>query len=82
MADLKISQMTVADTPLAGAELIPIVQDGVNKSTSVDSVRTGLIESDIADITGASIVANIVLISQSNYELLAVKDPNTVYVII
>ena len=39
--DIKISQMTPATT-LAGDELIPIVQNGANKSTTVDKVIEGL----------------------------------------
>lgn len=39
--DIKISQMTPATT-LAGDELIPIVQNGANKSTTVNKVIEGL----------------------------------------
>lgn len=39
--DIKISQMTPATT-LAGGELIPIVQNGANKSTTVNKVIGGL----------------------------------------
>lgn len=39
--DIKISQMTPATT-LAGGELIPIVQNGANKSTTVNKVIKGL----------------------------------------
>lgn len=39
--DIKISQMTPATT-LAGGELIPIVQNGTNKSTTVNKVIEGL----------------------------------------
>lgn len=39
--DIKISQMTPATT-LAGNELIPIVQNGANKSTTVNKVIEGL----------------------------------------
>lgn len=40
--DIKISQMTPATT-LAGDELIPIVQNGANKSTTVNKVIKGLV---------------------------------------
>jgi hypothetical protein len=35
MADLKISQLTGATTPLAGTEVLPIVQSGTTKKVSV-----------------------------------------------
>jgi hypothetical protein len=41
MADLKISQLTGATTPLAGNEVIPLVQGGVTKNVSVDNLTAG-----------------------------------------
>lgn len=41
MADLKISQLPAATTPLAGTEVLPIVQSGTTVQTTVDSVRAG-----------------------------------------
>ncbi len=41
MADLKISQLTGATTPLAGTEVLPIVQSGVTKKVSVDNLTIG-----------------------------------------
>lgn len=38
MADAKISQLTGATTPLAGTELVPLVQSGVTKKVTVDSI--------------------------------------------
>jgi len=38
MADLKISQLPAATTPLAGTEVLPIVQSGTTVQASVDSV--------------------------------------------
>ena len=38
MADLKISQLPAATTPLAGTEVLPIVQSGTTKQVSVDNV--------------------------------------------
>ena len=35
MADTKISAMTAAALPLTGAELVPIVQGGINKKTTI-----------------------------------------------
>lgn len=41
MADLKISQMTKA-TVLSGEELVPIVQNGANKSADIELIRKDL----------------------------------------
>jgi hypothetical protein len=38
MADLKISQLPVATTPLAGTEVLPIVQSGSTVQVSVDNL--------------------------------------------
>ena len=40
MADLKISQLTGATTPLAGTEVLPIVQSGTTKQVSVANLDT------------------------------------------
>jgi len=41
MADLKISQLTGANTPLAGTEEIPLVQSGSTKKVSVANLTAG-----------------------------------------
>jgi hypothetical protein len=41
MADLKISALTGATTPLAGTEVLPIVQSGATKKVSVADLTTG-----------------------------------------
>ena len=41
MADLKISQLTGATTPLSGTEVLPIVQSGTTKQVSVADLTAG-----------------------------------------
>ena len=41
MADKKISALTGASTPLAGTEVLPIVQSGTTVKVSVDNLTTG-----------------------------------------
>jgi len=41
MADKKISALTAATTPLAGTEVLPIVQSGTTVRVSVDNLTTG-----------------------------------------
>lgn len=74
--DIKISQMTPATT-LAGDELIPIVQNGANKSTTVNKVIKGLateqwVTDAIADVGGKVLVVT---------ELPAKGNPNTIYMV-
>lgn len=52
MADLKISQLTGATTPLAGTEVLPIVQSGTTKQVSVANLTAG------RDIAAANLSAN------------------------
>lgn len=74
--DIKISQMTPATT-LAGDELIPIVQNGANKSTTVNKVIKGLateqwVTDAIADAGGKVLVVT---------KLPAKGNPNTIYMV-
>jgi hypothetical protein len=41
MADLKISALTAATTPLAGTEVVPLVQSGVTKKVAVNQLNIG-----------------------------------------
>jgi len=58
MADTKISAMTAAALPLTGAELVPIVQSGDNKKTTVGDIiayaRAYGAWSDSTDQTGST----------------------------
>lgn len=74
--DIKISQMTPA-TALAGDELIPIVQNSTNKSTTVNKIIEGLateqwVTDAIADAGGKVLVVT---------ELPTKGNPNTIYMI-
>lgn len=52
MADLKISQLPIATTPLTGAELLPIVQSGVTDQTTVTNLTAGRAILGLAFIPG------------------------------
>ena len=57
MADTKISDMTSAALPLTGTELVPVVQGGINKKTTVGDIanvkRSYGAWSDTTDQTGS-----------------------------
>lgn len=55
MADVKISQLPAATTPLAGTELVPIVQGGVTKQVAVDAVGDTVLD-EFAASSGSSLV--------------------------
>lgn len=54
MADTKISALTSATTPLAGTEVLPIVQSSVTKKVSVASLTEGRTVSDAVHLTGTT----------------------------
>ena len=58
MADKKISQLTAATTPLAGTEVVPVVQSGVTKKVSVADLTAGRSVS-VADLTAS--IGNLVI---------------------
>jgi len=64
MADTKISAMTAAALPLTGAELVPIVQSGDNKKTTVGDIiaynRAYGAWSDSTDQTGSLIAGTAI----------------------
>lgn len=54
MADTKISALTVATTPLAGTEVLPIVQGGVTKQVSIANLTAGrAVSADSLTLTGS-----------------------------
>lgn len=53
MADLKISQLTSASTPLSGTETLPVVQSGATKKATVLDLTNGLTISP-SSVTGVA----------------------------
>ena len=60
MADLKISTLPASTTPLAGTEVLPIVQSGATKQVSVANLTAGraISATQLTLTTGNLIVAN------------------------
>ena len=54
MADLKISQLTSATTPLTGSEQVPLVQSGTTKNTTVTNLMQAQLAANITTVTGTS----------------------------
>jgi hypothetical protein len=67
MADLKISQLTGASTPLAGTEVLPIVQSGVTKQVSVSNLTIGrTVGTGAINATGAITLNNSIPLNWKN----------------
>jgi len=68
MADKKISQLTAASTPLAGTEVLPIVQSGATVKVSVSNLTAGR-PVDVSTLTASGLIksttANAFLIQNS-----------------
>jgi hypothetical protein len=60
MADLKISQLPAATVPLAGTEVLPIVQSGTTKQVSIDNLTTG------KDVSALSVSATTITATTVN----------------
>lgn len=57
MADAKISALTAATTPLAGSEVLPIVQSGTTKKVSVANLTAGrAVDMGTQTVNGKSIL--------------------------
>ena len=57
MADVKISQLPAATTPLAGTEEIPLVQSGVTKRATVDDIVAAA-SGGVTSVTGTAPVVS------------------------
>lgn len=65
MADKKISQLTPATTPLAGTEVLPIVQNGTTDNITVNNLAAGNIKSNattgVLQVTGPAAASTRVM---------------------
>ena len=79
MADKKISALTSSTTPLAGSEVLPIVQSGATVKTTVDSVVNGRTIAP-TNITGTTTNNSASAGSVGEYVSSAVLGPGSSYV--
>jgi hypothetical protein len=82
MADAKISALPASTTPLAGAELVPVVQGGVTKNVAVSNLTAGRAVSNLTSIvTGGlpALSASIGFLDQplSTLTRIGAVGPNT-----
>ena len=73
MADVKISALTAATTPLAGTEVLPIVQSGVTTKVAVSDLTAGrAVALGATTITGALSVSGITTVAAGTAALPAI----------
>jgi hypothetical protein len=53
----------------------------LTKKVSVSVLQSGLVQSNTSLVNNSIRIINMISISQSNYDALATKDPNTLYII-
>ena len=78
MADKKISALTGATTPLAGSEVLPIVQGGSTVKVSVDNLTAGKSVSATSFVpTGSTVPANGMYLDTTNSVSIANNSAQT-----
>ena len=76
MADKKISQLTASTVPLAGTEVLPIVQGGVTKQVSVANLTAGRAVS--AGNTTIEATGNALIVGSASRKLFYTPDSSGV----
>jgi len=87
MADAKISALPAATTPLAGSEVLPIVQSSTTRQVSVANLTAGRAVS----VAGLTSTSNVTLSTNATYfrgvtsgaattRMLGINSGNTVYI--
>ena len=79
MADKKISQLPSSTTPLAGTELVPVVQSGVTKQVSVANLTAGrtVNASEIVVTSSTDAYPILVDVTAGSTAGIEFKDPTT-----
>lgn len=81
MADAKISALPASTTPLAGTEVLPVVQSGTTKQVSVANLTAGRAVSGASfAVTGSSVPANGIYLSAVNTVSVATNSAEKVQV--
>jgi len=53
----------------------------LTKKVPLSVLHSGLVQSNTNLVNNSSRITNMISISQSNYDALATKDPNTLYIV-
>ena len=81
----KINQFPEGSGSLSNDDIFLFMDDpsgsALTKKVSVSVLQSGLIQSNTGLVNNSIGITNMISISQSNYDALATKDPNTIYII-
>jgi len=74
-----------AASGLTGDDIFLIMNNpsgsALTKKVSVSVLQSGLVQSNTSLVNNSNRITNMVSLSQSNYDALATKDPNTLYIV-
>jgi hypothetical protein len=84
MSVQRINEFPVA-SGLTSDDIFLIMDDpagsALTKKVSVSVLQSGLVQSNTSLVNNSIRITNMISISQSNYDALATKDPNTLYIV-
>jgi len=84
MSIKKINEFPLA-SGLTSDDIFLIMDDpsgsATTKKVSLSTLQSGLVQSNTSLVNNSVSITNMISISQSNYDALETKDPNTVYII-
>jgi hypothetical protein len=84
MSIQRINEFPVA-SGLTSDDIFLIMDDpagsALTKKVSVSVLQSGLVQSNTSLVNNSIRITNMISISQSNYDALATKDPNTLYIV-
>jgi hypothetical protein len=84
MSIKRINEFPVA-SGLTSDDIFLIMDDpsgsALTKKVSVSVIQSGLVQSNTDLVNNSVRITNMISISQSNYDALATKDPNTLYIV-
>ena len=76
MSNVKISELPAASTPLAGTELVPVVQGGITEQVTVANLTAGRAVT-VADVTVTNLTASQAVFTDANDTLVSVATTGT-----
>jgi hypothetical protein len=84
MSIKRINEFPVA-SGLTSDDILLIMDDpsgsALTKKVSVSVLQSGLVQSNTSLVNNSNRITNMISISQSNYDALPTKDPNTLYIV-
>lgn len=84
MSIKRINEFPVA-SGLTSDDILLIMDDpsgsALTKKVSLSTLYSGLVQTNTGLVPNSVSIKNMISISQSNYDALATKDPNTLYIV-